>query len=156
MMEMEDGIFECSEETFKYNIKKFKMSGKKNYDFLTKSGPKFQKAVFKMCQRMFLEESFPSEFQNTTLHMIFKGGKGKQNVLENNRFVHCKEWLPRVAESLVVEDGLKDPLIQGSSIYQIGGQPGHRSEELLFVLKTVVARSREQGRMIILQSYDIY
>ena len=60
-----------------------------------------------------------------------------------------------MAESLVVEDGLKDPLIQGSSIYQIGGQPGHRSEELLFVLKSVVARSREQGRMIILQSYDI-
>ena len=60
-----------------------------------------------------------------------------------------------MAEGLVVEDGLKYPLIQGSSIYQIGGQPGHRSEELLFVLKSVVARSREQGKMIILQSYDI-
>ena len=56
---------------------------------------------------------------------------------------------------MVVEDGLKDPLIQGSSIYQIGGQPGHRSEELLFVLKSVVARTREQGKMIVLQSYDI-
>ena len=60
-----------------------------------------------------------------------------------------------MTESLVVEDGLKDPLIQGSSIYQTGGQPGHRSEELLFVLKSVVARTREQGKMIVLQSYDI-
>ena len=60
-----------------------------------------------------------------------------------------------MAEGLVVEDGLKEALVNGSSIYQIGGQPGHRSEELLFVLKSVVARSREQGRMIILQSYDI-
>ena len=33
MMKMDDGIFECNEETFKYNIKKFKRSGKKNYDF---------------------------------------------------------------------------------------------------------------------------
>ena len=60
-----------------------------------------------------------------------------------------------MAESLVVEDGLKEALVNGSSIYQIGGQPGHRSEELLFVLKSVVARSREEGSMIILQSLDI-
>ena len=76
---------------------------------------------------MFYEETFPKEFEETKLHMLFKGGKGKQNILENNRFIHCKEWWPRVAKGLVVEDGLKDPLIQGSSIYQIGGQAGHRS-----------------------------
>ena len=60
-----------------------------------------------------------------------------------------------MTESLVVEDGLKDALIEGSSIYQIGGQPGHRSEELLFVLKSVVALSREKGKMVVLKSYDI-
>ena len=60
-----------------------------------------------------------------------------------------------MAESLGVEDGLKDTLIDGSSIYQIRGQPGHRSEELLFVLKSVVALSREKGKMVVLQSYDI-
>ena len=60
-----------------------------------------------------------------------------------------------MTESLVIEDGLKDVLINNSSIYQIGGQPGHRSEELLFVLKSVVAVSREKGRMVVLQSYDI-
>ena len=73
---------------------------------------------------MLAEESFPSSFKNTTLHMVFKG-KGRQEDLSCNRFIHCKEWLPRVAESLVVEEGLKQPLIEKSSIYQIGGQPGH-------------------------------
>ena len=76
-------------------------------------------------------------------------------MLTNHRFIHCKEWLPRVAEGLVVEDGLKDKLVSGSSIYQIGGQPGHRSEELMFVVKSVVARQRSQGKIVILQGYDV-
>ena len=55
----------------------------------------------------------------------------------------------------MVEEGLKRPLIEGSSVFQIGGQPGHRSEELMFVLKSLVARLRKQGKMVILQAYDI-
>ena len=117
ILDMTDGCFQTSFETFRYNIKKFQRSGKRNYDFLTKAGPEFQKVVLKMCQRMFSEETFPKQFQETTLHMLFKGGHGKQNILENNSFIHCKEWWPRVAESLVVEDGLKEPLINGSYIY---------------------------------------
>ena len=41
---------------------------------------------------MFYEQTFPKEFKENKLHMLFKGGKGKQNILENNRFIHCKEW----------------------------------------------------------------
>jgi hypothetical protein len=148
------GEFETNYETFQWNINKFKKSGKKNYDFLTKSGQKFQKAVFKMCQRMLREERFPKFFQETTLHMLYKGS-GRKDSLPNQRFIHCKSWWPRVAESLVVEGGLKEPLLRGSSMYQIGGQPGHRAEELMFVLKSTVAKHRSQGKMVILQGYDV-
>ena len=86
--------------------------------------------------------------------MIYKG-KGSREVLPNNRFIHCKFWFPRVAESLVVEDGLKDPLVDRSSIYQIGGQPGHRPEELVFVLKSVVALYLSRGKMLVIQCYDV-
>ena len=141
-------------QTFEENIKKFKNSGEKNYFFLTRAGKKFQNIVFLMCKRMLKQEEFPESFSKTTLHIIFKG-KGRREELSRNRFIHCKEWWPRVAESLLVEDGLKGPLIEGSSIFQIGGQPGHRSEDLMFVLKSLVARQRRQGKMIILQSYDI-
>ena len=55
----------------------------------------------------------------------------------------------------MVEGGLKGPLLDGSSIYQIGGQPGHRSEELLFVMKSLVAKYRKQGKKVVLQLYDI-
>ena len=93
---------------------------------------------------MFEEEEFPVEFQNTTLHIIFKGGKGRKEILSDNRFIHCKDFWARTAEGLIVEDGLRGPLIENSSIYQIGGQPGHRPEELVFVMKSIIAKYRKK------------
>ena len=96
----------------------------------------FQSVVFMFCKLMFEEDKFPESFQNTTLHMIYKGRKGRHEWLPCNRFIHSKSWLPRIAEALIVREGLKQPLIDGSSICQIGGQPGHRTEELIFSLKS--------------------
>jgi hypothetical protein len=104
---------------------------------------------------MIEKEKFPSSIKNTTLHMIFKGGKGRRQNLADNRFIHTKPWWPRLAEGLIVEEGLKQPLVEGSSVFQIGGQPGHRSEEHVFVLKSIIARQRAQGKQIIIQPSDI-
>ena len=86
--------------------------------------------------------------------MIYKG-RGRRENLSDNRFIHCKSWLPRVVEGLVVEDGLKEALIAGSSMYQVGGQPGHRPEELVFVVKSLVARRLRSKQMVVLQSFDV-
>ena len=40
-------------------------------------------------------------------------------------------------------------------MYQAGGLPGHRAEEMVFCLKSVVARQRSLGKMVIIQSYDV-
>ena len=149
------GAFQISENTFQHVVSKFKRSRKRNYDFLVKSGEKFKQVVFKFCQEMVEKEEFPIEFQDTTLHMIFKGGKGRRQNLPDNRFVHSKPWWPRTIEACIVEEGLKGPLVGGSSIYQIGGQPGHRSEELVYVLKSVIARQRAQGKAVLIQPSDI-
>jgi hypothetical protein len=151
----EDGNGVIEEETFHIVLAKFQKSGKRNYDFLVKAGKKFQAIVFQFCQEMIQKETFPHSFRDTTLHMIFKGGKGRRHDLSANRFIHSKPWWPRLAEGLSVEEGLKQPLVEGSSVYQIGGQPGHRSEEHVFVLKSVIARQRAQGKPIIIQPSDI-
>ena len=88
------------------------------------------------------------------LHMIYKG-KGKKEDLTNNRFIHCKEWMARAAEGLVVTDGLKPFLLAGSSPYQVGGQPGHRPDEMVYVLKSLVAKMRKEGRQVVIQCYDV-
>ena len=147
--------FIINQDTFDGIISKFKKSRKKSYDFLIKAGSLFQSVVFKFCQVMFQDEVFPEQFNNTTLHMIFKGGKGRREKLTNNRFIHSKSWLPRTAEALCVEEGMKWPLIEKSSIYQIGGQPGHRYEEHVFILKSVTAKYRSEGKQIIIQSSDL-
>jgi hypothetical protein len=151
-----DGIFKADFGTFGFVVKKFKKSRKRNYDFLTKAGKSFQAVVFKFCQKMIELEIFPSNFQQTTLHMIFKGGlKNRRELLPDNRFIHSKLFFPRITEALIVEDGLKGPLLEGSSIYQIGGQPGHRSEELIFVMKSIVALYLKLGLIIIIQCWDV-
>ena len=54
-----------------------------------------------------------------------------------------------------MEDGLKTPLLAGSSIFQIGGQPGHRPEEMIFVMKSIVARYKMEGKMLVINFYDL-
>ena len=156
LLKVEGGIFQASKESFKKMVEKFKRSKKRNYDFLTKAGPQFQDMVFKFCQKMFAKEEFPRDFQDTTLHMIFKGGVGKKReTLDSNRFIHSKGFFARAAEGLLVEDGLKTPLLAGSSIFQIGGQPGHRPEEMVFVMKSVVARYKKEGKLLVVNFYDL-
>jgi hypothetical protein len=149
-----DGSFEINKETFDNVVSKFKKSGKRSYDFLVKASPKFQDAVYQFCQEMVKEEIFPKTFSETILHQIYKG-KGRREILPNNRFIHSKQWLPRVAEGCIVAQGLKGPILEGSSMYQIGGQPGHRPEELMFVVKSIIAKQRLEGKAIIIQCQDI-
>ena len=76
-----------------------------------KAGEGFQDVVFKFAQLMIEEEQYPECFRETTLHMIFKDGKGKRHNLSANRFIHSKFWLPRLVKGLVVIEGLKEPLV---------------------------------------------
>ena len=150
-----DGEFEVKKETFIKIVDKFKRSRKPNYFPLVKASKSYQFNMFKLCQEFLEKEQFPDSFKDTTLHMIFKGGKGNRAVLSDNRFIHSKSWLPRLAEAMVVEEGLKGPLVAESTMFQVGGQPGHRAEELMFVIKSLIAKYRKEGKAIIIQAWDI-
>ena len=149
-----NGSFMPTKEGFQTLLKKFKLSRKQNYDFLVRSSKEFQDVVFKFSKLIIQKEEFPDSFKETTLHMIFKGGTGKREKLSDNRFVHSKFWFPRLVEGLIVGEGLKKPLLNGSSMYQIGGQPGHRCEELIFVMKAIISKYRSEGKCLILQTSD--
>ena len=96
-----DGCVIITKDIFDTVLSKFKKSGKKNYHFLVRAGKKFQDIVYKFCQEMIEKETFPNSFKDTTLHMIFKGGKGKRHKLPDNRFIHSKPWWPRLIEGLL-------------------------------------------------------
>ena len=155
LLKEKEGDSTINDKTFETVIGKFKKSRKPNYDMIVKADKGFQENMFKLCKEMIEKEQFPEAFKETTLHQIFKGGKGKKEILSDNRFIHSKPWMPRMAEAMVVEEWMKAPLVEESTMYQIGGQPGHRPEELMFVVKSVIAKYRAERKPIIIQAWDI-
>ena len=55
----------------------------------------------------------------------------------------------------MVESGMKGPLGEQSSIYHVGGQAGHRPEELLFSFKSVLARYLSLKKAVVGQCHDV-
>ena len=81
--------------------------------------------------------------------------KGPQEILKNSRFIHHKEhYLPRTVEALVVNI-MKDDILEASSIYQVGGQPGHYIEEHLFSNKSMIELLEHTGKGMIFTLVDL-
>ena len=145
---------EIDKSDFELVCKKFKSKQTKSYDFLLKSGEKYQEIIFKLCKRMIKEETFPTLFQKTLLNMIWKQ-KGVAEVLKNNRFIHLKEhYMPRTVEALVVNK-MKDDILSKSTVYQVGGQPGHSTDEHIFAIKSLVEMLVMQDRGMIFMLVDL-
>ena len=140
-------------KSFEKVLEKIKKGKKKTYDFLINAGERFRAVVFNLCKRMIEEENFPKSFDKTNLVQIYKG-KGRKDILSNNRFIHTKEWLPRTCESLIVGE-MKDSVFQSATKFQIGGQPKHRIQEHLFTMRSMMALYEFLGIPIIIQLYDI-
>ena len=82
-------------------------------------------------------------------HDFQRGTGRRRDILSDQRFIHSKGWFPRLVEGMVMEDGLKVPLIDK------GGQRGHRADELVFVMKSLSAKYLKEKKMLIVTFYDI-
>ena len=50
---------------------------------------------------------------------------------------------------------MKKPILESSSKYQVGGQPGHSPEEHIYTIKTLWAKLEDEGSGMILTLVDI-
>lgn len=91
--------FDVNFEDFDKVLAKFEMKDTNTYDFLIKAGYKY--TCYEICKRIIDSEEIPECFRKTILYMIWKR-KGQLNVLKNNRFLHMKEVLAQVVDSIVV------------------------------------------------------
>ena len=153
MEDTTDSETTISEEEFKVVVSKFQKKNKKSYYFLTRSGQDFQKSIYKLCKRMIEEETFPNDFCLTILYQCWKR-KGSKQDLNSHRYLHLKHWLPRLTESLTV-NLMKENIIKGGTKYQIGGIPGHRVEEHLIVVKSIIQLYIFLGSGVLMQLVDI-
>ena len=133
-------------------LHKFKLKNKQAYHFITKAGTGFQNSMYKLCKRFIYEEHFPEVFSETTLKQLWKR-KGKREILDNHRYIHLKEWKPRLTEMLVTEM-MKEDILKSGTKFQIGGVPGHTIEEHLIVLKTVIQDRIRRKEGVVVQLVD--
>ena len=147
--------FDPTKEDFEEVLGKFKNNNKRGYDFLIKASEEFQDSVFILCKRIIQSENIPDKFRETTLHQIWKRKPGtRKEDLESNRYIHCKEWLARTVEAVVVK-AMETEIREATNKFQIGGIPGHRPQEHVFCVKSIIQKYVEEKRLIILICYDI-
>ena len=147
-----DREYQITDVDYFMTLKKFETKRSKVYDFITKAGIRFQLAIFKLCKRLIRKEVFPSRFDYTTLVQLPK--KGLAQDLDNKRFIHMKDWLPRRVEALTVGQ-MKDDIFSAGTKFQIGGCPGKRTVFHLFVVKSNIALKDMQGAGVIMTLLDI-
>ena len=153
MAETKDKDEEVSKEEYDKVVDKFKSKNKRSYDFLTKAGTLYKQAIYKLCKRMLREEDFPDSFHETILHQLWKR-KGSRQDLGNHRYIHMKEYLPRLCKALTVYI-MKDDILENTNKFCIGGKPGHRPQEHLVSLKCMIGVFMSHGLGVILQLVDI-
>ena len=108
--------------------------------------------VFNFLKFIWDTENLPRSWDLTTLVQIFK--RGSRSLLTSYRFVHLKEWLPRLFDGIVFSK-MKEKLVQNMSKFQIGAKPGHRAQEHIFVLNSVISLYSERNIPLLIQTWDI-
>jgi hypothetical protein len=134
-------------------MERLKKKSKEKYKFILKAGNSMRNALFRLFRNVWTQERRPEQWKNTTIIQLYKG-KGVSEDLNNHRNIHMKEDIPKAFETAVVEHS-KPKIVSKCSKYQIGGMPGHRPSEHLFVIKSTMALYEQLDIPLILQTFDI-
>ena len=108
---------------------------------------------FNLFDKVWTQENEPSQWRNTNIVQIYKG-KGSKNELGNQRNIHTKLDVPKFFGHIVI-GAAKDKIIKNMTKFQLGTKPGHRAQEHLFVMRSVIALYNLCGKALIVQLYDI-
>ena len=103
-------------------------------------------------QKIWNLEDIPRRWDLTTLKQIYK--KGPKNCLQSYRYVHIKEWMLCLFDGLVFNK-IRPKLIENMTKFQIGTKPGHRPQEHIFVLNSVLDLNKKKNSSLIIQTFDI-
>ena len=132
----EDKDSELRLEDFEARLKTLRTKCKDKYKFLLNSGEGYKRCLFDLFSNVWRTEDKPQQWRNTIIVQLYKG-KGDASSFDSQRNIHTKEDVPKYFEGIVV-DMSKAKLTQACSKFQIGGIPGHRPQEHLFTVKSII------------------
>ena len=121
------------------------------YTFLFNAGPDLKEAVFALFQVVWETETCPTFWEKTQIVQIFKSGDIED--LECYRNIHLKSETGKMFSHILVSK-LKEKLTKNMSKYQTA-RPGHRSEENLFIVKSLMCLHEKYKEPLILQLMDL-
>ena len=116
-------------------LRELQQRNKNCYSDIRKWGPRFRLFIYWLLKRMYEEEQIPDDFLRTNLQALYK--KGSRTDLGNYRFLHLKECLAKVYETIVMRK-VKQDMWLAFPESQIGGCPHSRTTEHLFVLISIM------------------
>ena len=150
---IENDIEELPYQTYIKVIEKMKRKNGDKYSYITKAGASLKSALFNLYKIVWKTEKIPEPWRKSTLIQLFKG-KGKRNILSNQRFLHDKKDLMKFLGQLVMHHA-KDTMIENMTKFQIACKPGHRASEHLYVIRSFIDKIEEEKKAVILSSFDI-
>ena len=81
-------------------------------------------------------------------------GKGELDQFSNLRNIHTKDEIPKMFGHMIMSQ-TKDRILRNMTKFQIGTKTGHRAQEHLFTLKSVIALYLSHNLPVLIQLYDI-
>ena len=138
---------------FEKRMKILKNKCKDKYEFILKSGEGYQRCLFNLFSKVWELEEKPQQWKNTIIVQLYKG-KGEESSFDSQRNIHTKQENPKFFEGIVV-DMSKSKMTKHCSKFQIGGIPGHRPQEHLFTIKSIIGLYSYLNMPLLLQLWDI-
>ena len=152
MQEKYDNDVLLTERMFYDAINNLKKNKKDKYKFIIEAGKDFKLAVLELFKTIWNEEEKPEQWKLDTLVQIHK--KGSTVNLDNFRFIHIKDDIPKLFGYIVTNE-IKARIVDNISKYQIGAVPGHRPQEHLFCIRSIIALYQQIKKPLILSFFDI-
>ena len=149
----EEYEFELTEHMFTSALNRVKKKNPTKYPFILKAGSSLRNAIFSLCKSVWKKEILPEAWKKTDIVQLYKG-KGKETDLNNYRNIHTKKKERKIFGEIVTHE-LKSYVVSNISKFQIGAIPGHRVQEHIFSIKSVIGFFNSMGKGLILTLYNV-
>ena len=144
---------ELSEDMFISALKRLKEKHSDKYRFILRGGKSLYDALFVLMKAVWNSEEIPSLWKKTDIVQIYKG-KGNMNEVSNYRNIHTKCDTRKLFGEILTHE-VKFKTNENISKFQIGAIAGHRAQEHIFTLKSVISLYKKKGKGLILCLYDL-
>ena len=142
-----------TEDMFKSALQRISEKHSSKYKFILKGGTAYINSLYTLMKSVWESENIPSLWKQTDIIQIYKG-KGSPSDLSNHRNIHTKTETRKLFGEIVTNE-VKHKISENISKFQIGAIAGHRAQEHLFTIKSVIAYHKHLNQGLILCLYDI-